>query len=95
MAIFRAAVPVRLPTQALEHPELAFLDREFDVQHVGEVFFKLRSDCVQGLVTSRASLPACCAGACFCSFFVESLMGLGVRMPATDVLACALTSHSP
>jgi len=54
IAIFSAAVPVRLPDPALEHPEFLFLDGEFNVEHVCIVLLELGTNSVEFLYRSRA-----------------------------------------
>jgi hypothetical protein len=44
-AMRSAALAVRLPLAGLQHPQLALLDREFDVLHVAVVLFEQRRRC--------------------------------------------------
>ena len=84
-----------LAVAALEHVELAFLDRELDVLHVVVVLFQLACGCRRAACTARA-ISVSSDGRCwFCGFLVASFSGLGVRMPATTSSPWALTSHSP
>ena len=84
-----------LAVAALEHVQLAFLDRELDVLHVLVVLLQPSCGCRRARLY-RPGMPVSSDGRClFCSFLVSSFSGLGVRMPATTSSPWALTSHSP
>ena len=79
----------------LQHPQLALLDREFEVLHVAVVLFERVVDARElgvGLAAASSPSTACRSPA---STRAASVISCGVRMPATTSSPWALMRNSP
>ena len=79
----------------LQHPQLALLDREFEVLHVAVVPLERGVDALElgeGLPAAPLSIDGLSEPA---SLRAASVISCGVRMPATTSSPCALMRNSP